>query len=180
MSSLWYQSDDGVAPMWQAIELSSQTIDLADTLHLPMRIVPFGDRAGAYGVALLVAEGHSVWVNGRPVPAGIKVLSHRDEVLAGGRTIYFSDESLPAIRVFALAPNQRRPRCAVCRMAIEDGQTVVGCPRCGRLFHQAEDAAAENAKACWTYRAQCLCGHPTGLDASAVWRPEKELEGVST
>ena len=174
MSSIWYQSDDSAA--WHAIEMNGQAIDLADTLQLSMRIVPLADRDGQHDVVLLVADHRSVWVNGRPVPGGIKVLSHRDELLAGGQTLYFSDESLPVVHEFALAAGQRRPRCAVDRMPIEDGQSVVTCPRCGRVFHQAPADAPADAKACWTYRAQCLCGHPTAMDSGAVWRPEKELE----
>ncbi len=176
MSSFWFSSSLGGATAWHSVAIAEPVVDLAPPLGLARALARFGDRGGSHGVALLVRDGLSIWVNGHPVLGGLKILAHRDELLAAdGRTFYYSDESTPVVCPFALQTGTRRPRCAVCRQSVEDGQLVVACPRCGRVFHQIPPRDAQQAKHCWTYTPQCLCGHPTSMDAGATWHPEKEL-----
>jgi hypothetical protein len=176
MSSLWYQAGGGADLAWRAIGVDAEIVDLRTTLELPLRITKFGGREGSHDVALLVRGRPAAWINGRPVLGGMKILAHRDELLIDGRPLFYSDESVPVVRSFELADNQRRPRCAVCRQNVENGQSIVECPRCGRVFHQIAASANCEAKLCWTYRPACLCLHPTHMDPDAVWRPEKELD----
>jgi hypothetical protein len=136
-------------------------------------VATFGT-GGEAGAALLAADDLPVWVNGERVIGGLKVLVHRDEILIGGELYCYSAQSRPVVAAFALAEGQRRPRCGVCRMAIEDGQAAVACPMCARVYHQMEAAGERAAKLCFTYRPACLCGHPTGLGEDDAWRPDKE------
>lgn len=175
MSSLWYEAGENGDLTWRAIELDAEVIDLAATLELPLRIAKLGGGEGSHEVAMLVRGRLAAWINGRPVSGGLKILAHRDELLIGGRTLFYSDETLPVVRSFELADGKRRPRCPVCRQSVEDGQSIVGCPRCGRVFHQINFTEVNEAKLCWSYRTACLCGHPTQLDPDAAWRPEKQL-----
>jgi hypothetical protein len=175
MSCLWYEAGGEANLAWRAVELAAEVVDLAAPLELPLRIAKFGGGDGPHEVALLVRGRPAAWCNGRPVLGGLKILAHRDELLIGGRTLFYSDETLPVVRNFELADGKRRPRCPVCRQNVEDGQAIVACPRCGRVFHQINSNESGEAKLCWTYRPACLCDHPTQLDPDAVWRPEKEL-----
>jgi hypothetical protein len=126
------------------------------------------------GAALLVLAGTPAWVNGDPVVGGLRVLVHRDEIVVGSELYCYSAHSRPIVSAFTLAAGARRPRCGVCRMAVEDGQAAVACPQCGRLYHQLEAAGEHGAKLCWTYLPACLCGHPTALGADEPWRPDRE------
>jgi hypothetical protein len=136
-------------------------------------LATFGS-GGDAGAAILAPSDAAIWVNGETVLGGLKVLAHRDEILVDGELYCYSAQSRPVAAAFALAAGQRRPRCGVCRMAIEDGQAAVGCPQCGRIYHQLEAAGEQAAKLCWTYRPACLCRHPTGLGEDDAWRPDKE------
>ena len=175
MGSLWFEDGSEAKRAWRALALDAEVVDMAASLELPLRIANLGGVEGSHEAALLVGGQTPAWVNGQPVLGGFKLLAHRDEMLIGGRTLFYSDETLPVVRAFQLADGDRRPRCPVCRKGVEDGHDVVGCPRCGRVFHQIRAADSQAAKFCWTYRPACLCGHPTRLDSDAVWRPEKEL-----
>jgi hypothetical protein len=141
---------------------------------LGLRLVPFGAGADG-GMALMVPPRTvAVWVNGESIVAGLRVLEHRDEILCGDSRWYYSAESRAEVKTYVLPAGERRPRCGVCRSPLDDGQPAVACPQCGRLYHQIAEQAAAPAKPCWTYRPECLCGHPTALDESALWRPDKE------
>jgi hypothetical protein len=112
-----------------------------------------------------------VWVrvNGLPVLGGLRLLGHKDEVLAEGARFFFSVESAPEVVVFQLPPGGRAPICPVCRGPVREGAQVVQCPGCSRWFHQLE------AKPCWTYAPACrFCNHPTPLVAGSAWRPDRE------
>ena len=118
------------------------------------------------GAVLLVRDGVRVRVNGEPVPGGVRVLDHRDEILVGGDRLLFSAQTAPLVTAFASEPDQRLPVCAVCRGPVREGMRAVACPGCGRWFHQLDD------KPCWTYAPTCrFCQHPTPLDEAATWRP---------
>jgi hypothetical protein len=167
MSTLFRQHEASEMA-WQQLPLAA-----ASQQELPFRLFPLGQGSEA-AVVLLVPLGVAALVNGEPLLGGLRVLAHRDEILVGGRRFYYSAQSKPAVSTYRLAEGARRPRCAVCRMAIEDGQNVVTCPGCGRVFHQLEAEGDRPAKQCWTYRPACLCTHPTPLTDEAVWRPEQE------
>ncbi|MBX7168104.1 MAG: hypothetical protein K1X74_17345 [Pirellulales bacterium] len=172
MSSIWFQrTSDGP---YEAVALEGGT-DLAAVAGAAVRGLRLAtSSAGRF--ALLAPGANKVQVNGQPVIGGIRVLGHRDELTLGdGHIVYFSDETLAVVGRFASTDGQAPPRCPVCRRDVVHGQWIVTCPRCGRVYHQAVDNTDPAAKACWTYREVCLCGHPTGLTEDAVWRPDKEL-----
>lgn len=138
------------------------------------RLLPFVDGADS-GLVLLVKPGHPAFVNGEPLIGQMQVLKHKDELLLDGARHFYSAESKPMVVPFHLAAGQRRPRCPVCRVAIEDGQPVVLCPGCRRTFHEIAAAADHSAKGCWTYNTHCrFCEHPTDLQGSDFWTPAKE------
>jgi hypothetical protein len=136
-------------------------------------MIPLGAR-GESQMALLAPLNDRVWVNGEPLLGSLRILRHRDEILVGRQLFCFSGQSHPTVFEFVLAPGSRNPRCAVCRMAVEEGQAAVACPQCARVYHQLDAVGEQLAKQCWTYRKACLCGHPTGLTEDAVWHPESD------
>jgi hypothetical protein len=138
------------------------------------RLLPIADGAER-GLVLLVEPGHAAFVNGEPLIGQMQVLKHKDELLLDGARHFYSAESKPIVVPFHQAAGQRRPRCPVCRMAIEDGQPVVFCPGCARTFHEIAEAADHAAKCCWTYNTHCrFCQHPTDLGGSDFWTPAEE------
>jgi hypothetical protein len=141
--------------------------------ELPFRLFQAG-KGSETMMLLLVPPSTTAFVNGEPLLGGIHVLAHRDELLVAGRRYCYSAISKPEVSVFALAAGARRPRCVVCRFALEDGQAVVFCPGCGRAFHQMEAQGDRPEKKCFSFRPQCLCGHPTSLDGAAQWHPLHE------
>jgi hypothetical protein len=177
VATVWRRrgGDDGVT--WEAHGIGGGNLcgafAGANARGSRVAVATFGS-GGDVGAALLSADDVAVWVNGERVLGGLKVLLHRDEILVGGELYYYSAQSRPVVAAFALVEGQRRPRCGVCRMAIEDGQAAVCCPQCGRVYHQIEAAGEQAAKLCWTYRPACLCAHPTGLGEDDAWRPDKE------
>jgi hypothetical protein len=168
MSSIWRQLDGG----WHSLPLgegaSATAEDVPGVRFFRYRRGPEG------GTVLIVRPGERVWVNGQPVLGGLRVLQHRDEILAGRVRLYFSAETTPLVVVFRLKQGARSPTCPVCRGAIKDGDLVVQCPGCSRWYHQLEAAGDRPAKKCWTYAETCLCQHPTSLSGAPVWRPEME------
>ncbi len=123
--------------------------------------------------ALIAAAGVSVRVNGAAVVGGLRVLHHKDELVVGAQQLFFSAESVPAVEVYQHDESGRRPRCPVCRAEIQDGQSVVRCPGCSRLYHQIEAGADTAAKPCWTYSPACrFCEHPTSMSGEPTWRPD--------
>ena len=154
MSCIWREQTPG---QWLATrELSQEGVGLVE---LP----------GA--ALLLVRPGVRVRINGEPVPGGVRVLDHRDEILVGADRLLFSAQSAPLITTFALAPEQRPPVCPICRGPVRDGMPTVACPGCGRWFHQLDE------KPCWTYAPTCrFCQHPTPLEEGSTWRPGGENE----
>ena len=120
------------------------------------------------GAVLLARPGVWVRVNGEPVLGGMRLLEHKDEVLAGEARCVFSQQSVPVVVAFSPAEGARPPTCPVCRGVVGPSLSVQ-CPGCGRWFHQ------EGARACWTYAAACrFCNHPTAFDDEAAWRPDRE------
>jgi hypothetical protein len=129
------------------------------------------------GVALLVPGGIDARVNGEAILGGLRVLGHKDEILLGTARFAFSTEATPKLEIFHNEPAMRSPSCPVCRGPIQDGQTAVRCPGCGRCYHQITAADSEPARPCWTYAPTCrFCEHPTALTGAALWQPESEHE----
>ena len=169
MSTLWRLSDRN----WVRFPLADdQPIDGTHVGLNGVRLVPFRHN-GDCGTALLLEHGATAVVNGEAVHDMV-LLSDRDEIVVGLQRIYFSNESLPTVSVFQLEDgSKRRPNCGVCRGAVQDGDLVVLCPRCGRPFHQSE------GREHWTYRAECpFDGHPTSLTGESAWKPESEDDDV--
>ncbi len=140
-------------------------------------VVPFDD-GGKPGHVLVAKPRGLVRVNGMPVIGGLRALGHKDELIVGSRRMFFSSESVPVVEVYEHDRQGRRPRCPVCRAAVEDGQTVVRCPGCSRVYHQIAAADDTPEKPCWTYSPSCrFCDHPTTLSGEPTWRPELEEAG---
>jgi hypothetical protein len=176
MAHLWLQVSDG----WGArrldaaqYELSSVPIPIAEDAPI---ISPSGkaaqlirtDRSGMPAWALIASPNSGVRVNSRGVPAGLCVLSDRDEIRTGdGIRYYFSAETLATVVPF---PGSDRPvYCGRCREPIEVGAPAVRCPGpgCGIWFNESPDLP------CWTYTDKCpFCGFPTPLDTGLSWSPE--------
>lgn len=122
--------------------------------------------------ALLCKPDAQVWVNGRTPLGGLRVLHHRDEIHLGENpleTCYYSSQAVPIVTAYIGAVGVRSPKCPVCSVVIANGQRVVACPNCGRVYHQFEDEWGE--KHCWSYRSHCSCGHPCTLEENALWHP---------
>jgi hypothetical protein len=164
MGAMWRSASGG----WQPLALESLG-DLLAAGH-GVRVVSV-----AGGAVLLARPGQRVRVNGEPVPGGLRVLEHQDEILlADGQRLFFSAESRPEVEPFH-ASDSRATRCAVCRGPLLEGQAAVRCPGCSRWFHQEEAADDRPAKLCWTYSDKCrFCNHPTALAEAAQWRPAED------
>jgi hypothetical protein len=163
MSCVWQEQRPGV---WTAVTVLPGRTLAGEDLGVP-GIGVMGLRSG--GAALLVRPGIRVRVNGELVLGGLRVLEHKDEVLAGWVRLCFSGETAPILVSFAPADKQRTAVCPICRGPIREGMQAVQCPGCGRWFHQLD------AKPCWTYAPTCrFCNHPTSFAAEAGWRPDRE------
>jgi hypothetical protein len=171
MSCLLRQQRDG---RWERQDLpeGTMTVPLASGSLVLARLGQGAERI----TVLLVCRGLEVRANGHPVLGGMKALQHKDELLIGCERIYYSAESQPEITTFPIDPGARPPRCVVCRVALGKGNRMVQCPQCGRCYHQ-DDHGEQKGKNCWTYRPQCLCGHPTLLSGEACWKPDDEDPG---
>jgi hypothetical protein len=164
----------GLGPRWDVIALGTSTLRLLVGERGVIVFARFGGGTDL-SVALLAQPDLSVLVNGVPIAGGLKILEHRDEIAVAGDRFLYSEESLPEITSFQAEPGARPLRCSLCRGSIEDGMTVVRCPRCLRLFHQSDAGPDAPERHCWTYSERCRhCGHPTGMTGESLWSPEKE------
>src|SRR5688572_12026300 len=94
MSSLW---SPGVSGGWVSARVAEQGVTL-DAGAVVMR-----QGGGSEAVAVLLARAEtSVRVNGQPMVGGMRVLSHRDEILVGARRFYFSAEATPVRAPFQM------------------------------------------------------------------------------
>ena len=163
MSCLWIENAPG---QWTA-----KTVPAGKPVN--------GEDLGVAGIALLVLPRQGavllarsgVWVrvNGEPVLGGMRILEHKDEVLAGDARLVFSQQGVPVVVAYAPPNGGRSPTCPVCRGVVREQALSVQCPGCARWFHQ------EGTKTCWTYAAACrFCNHPTAFDDAAAWRPDRE------
>ncbi len=126
-------------------------------------------RGGKKTWALVTGAGCDALVNGRAIPAGLAVMNHRDEIVAGDERFFFSAESLASVEPFPGAA--REVLCGCCQIPIATGSPAVSCPNCNVWCHQDE---GENGSACYTYSDQCkFCSCETRLDAVLTWAPEE-------
>lgn len=170
MASIWAQTKEGT---WQQDCLPANQPVTGLLGAADVQLVQLSGR-GKRGFALLVAEVDNAYVSGNLVLGGIHLLRHRDEIILRSRRWYYSAESQPEIVMFQLQEGSRRPKCPVCRMNIEDGQMSVSCPGCNAVYHQSDACDDRPAKPCYSYRPQCVCGHPTSLSGEPGWQPETE------
>ena len=140
------------------------------------KIMPFSEH-GRLNHVLLVTQDLVARVNGQPVVGFLHQLRHKDEISIDSQQFVFSAESTPEVVVYHQEEPGKSLRCPVCRGPILDGQDVVHCPGCQRIYHEIGAASTGAGKPCWTYRANCtFCGHGTSLSEDASWRPEEETE----
>jgi hypothetical protein len=162
MSCIWIEAQGG----WTA-----RTVPVGKPLT--------GEDLGVPGIALLVLPRQGavlltrpeVWVrvNGEPVLGGMRIIEHKDEVLAGDIRFVFSQQGVPVVVGYTPVAGGRLPTCPVCRGVVREASASVQCPGCGRWFHQ------EGAKTCWSYAPTCrFCNHPTSFDDESAWRPDRE------
>jgi hypothetical protein len=121
---------------------------------------------GEAWLVMSVAPG-GVRLNGAPLLAGIRVLSHRDELQVDGLgRVFFSTECLPRVEPF---PGADRPVvCPRCRGALAPGAPAVHCPQCKIWVHCSDE------KPCWEYAETCpMCPQPTAADTGYRWTPEE-------
>jgi len=142
---------------------SADRITLRDALDfsplLICALLPAADLAGAW--VLLIPE-YNAWgmrVNGMLVPAGIRMLRHKDVVLIRpGRELIYSAENIVSAP-FAGDPSY----CFRCHDPLYegDGTLVVYCPRCQAPHHEQ----------CWVHTAKC--GTPfCQMQTRQSWDPE--------
>ena len=179
MAHLWNKRAD----VWEAHQLaakltvlgsrcSQECTALAPNEHNPTlpadsQIVR-ANESGPPAWALVTRRKNGTRVNGRPVLAGLCVLSDRDEIrTVGGDQYFFSTERLATPVKFPAM--ERTIFCGRCREEIVVGSLAVCCPgaSCGVWYHQLPD------RPCFTYHDKCtICGQPTSLDAGFSWTPE--------
>ena len=113
---------------------------------------------------LFVPPGVPILVNGRPVPAGIRVLAHRDQLHTAAGAWWFLAEDAPVVVPFPGSPADVCPRC---RQHFLAQSPAVRCA-CGNWYHQAADLG------CFTYSATCsICKRPTTLEEAAAFSVEE-------
>lgn len=117
------------------------------------------------GWAVLVPNGMRVNHNGQPMPAGLRILAHRDSLaVPGADPVFFSTEETARVEAFA---GSKKVTCPRCRTDIVPGQSAVKCPGCGVFHHETKE------RPCWTYAPVCaVCPQPTALDIGLQWTPE--------
>jgi hypothetical protein len=122
MSSLWRQAQRaaGTRPGWERIPWQSSPLRLP-VAACELLLARFGAGNEA-AVALLASPGSGACVNGLPLLGGLKVLSHRDEIVAGGERFVFSEESLPQVTVF----HARRKETSSRRSKAESPDSIGG------------------------------------------------------
>ena len=116
---------------------------------------------------VLPGRGAPVWINGRFIQPGIRVLQDRDEVRVRHQpSVFFSAEQLA--RVVPYTPGASSVFCPRCKQPMVDGTPSVQCPHCEVWHHQDEAQALE----CWRYSEHCaMCDQLTDFHAGFRWSP---------
>jgi hypothetical protein len=179
MAHIWKQIKDGAGDRWAAAALAGDGCAVAcyrDGVELKspagvaqlecaaVLILPAGSPGAGSRWTLLAGRGAGVRVNGRPIALGVRALADKDEILVGGRRLFFSTEELArAVPFSGLAKPAFCPRC---KQKIESGDLAVCCPACHAWSHQSEKYP------CWTYSLTCpLCAQASALDAGYNFDP---------
>jgi len=171
MGMLWKQADG-----WRHEQLPAGGA-FEQRLATNLLLVPLGSARG--DAALLLLGDDAVSVSGRPVLGRLAILRHRDEIILADSRWWYSAEGVPEIKPFVLAAGRQRPKCAVCRNLLEDGQMTVACPGCSLVYHYVDALGDQAAKHCYTYRSHCSnCQHPTSLSGEPSWRPEADEDSL--
>jgi hypothetical protein len=125
------------------------------------------EAAGVGTWALIASPGFAVRLNGRTPPAGLSILTDRDEIRFGPARHFFSRESPAVVEPFP--GGETAIFCGRCRQRIEKGASSVRCPGCGVWYDQARELP------CWTYAQKCVfCETLTALDDEGLmWIPEE-------
>ena len=112
---------------------------------------------------LLIGNG-ALRVNGNPIPPGIRLLQHRDELRLAGARAWFSTERLAVVEPLE---DRSGPRCPRCSKEIAYGSLSAICPACSVAFHQSD------RKPCFTYEPVCpICKGGTEIGGEFSFRPE--------
>ena len=169
--------------LWSEINGGYEPIGLAAAADAPMEgmsavpggrswVVPFRSNQRQEYV-LVSGLDVSINVSGLAIVGGLRVLQHKDEIVVGSQRMFFSNEATPVVEAYTHDATQRRPQCPVCRAQIQDGDQIVRCPGCTRLYHQITATDHSPEKFCWTYVPRCrFCEHPTSLSGDLAWRPD--------
>jgi hypothetical protein len=124
----------------------------------PVVLMPGGES----GSTLVTRQESRVWINGRPVSGGLRVLADRDEIRVDGHRFFFASRDPLAIEAYS-GPDISCPRCS--GMILSDS-IAVRC-RCGAWFHQSAE------QPCFTYGDSCpICSGPTRLE-EVPWDPSE-------
>jgi hypothetical protein len=118
---------------------------------------------------VMAGRGTRVWVNGRLLQTGIRVLQDRDDVRVHDQlSVFFSAEQLARVRPYT--PGAASVFCPRCKQPLVDGTPSVQCPQCGVWEHQDDD----HDLGCWMYSETCaVCDQPTDLHSGFRWTPER-------
>ena len=175
MATIWITRAEGLVACPVDAEggaITDDSIEPSTAASHFFRLAPFHD-GGRRRFALIVRAVGFTHINGSPLVGGIRVLQHKDEISVGSESLFFSAEATPVVEVYRPDDSPKRPRCAICRAAIQDAQHVVRCPGCARLYHQIAAVNGKAEKHCWTYSPTCrFCEHPTSLSGELSWRPD--------
>ncbi|MBL4868375.1 MAG: hypothetical protein JKY67_18570 [Pseudomonadales bacterium] len=114
---------------------------------------------------LLVQLPTDIRVNGRLATTGLVALQERDEISTGQGVAFFSSEQLPQLSTYR---GEEAIHCPRCRLKITKESTVLVCPDCDSIYHQAGDFE------CWSYGPCVMCKRDTNLEnASYRWTPNE-------
>lgn len=112
---------------------------------------------------VLLTPDYNAWqlrVNGMLVPAGIRVLRHKDVIsISAGHELIYSGEFVES-EVFSGEP----ARCRFCLDPLRAGEQIVCCPRCQAPHHLD----------CWRHTAHCATLH-CSMPSRTCWQPEVVL-----
>ena len=126
---------------------------------------------------VFVPNDQAAAVNGSPVIGNLALLAHQDELELPSLRLAYSAHRQPEVTLYESSADAPSRRCPVCRKAVKQGDSVVVCPGCARVYHQQPSDGNSDEVACWTYSAECaFCGHPTDLSGQSCWSPQAEQD----
>ena len=138
MATLWKESESDTADRFEPMPITDGLLQDKSQAG-EVRIFPLRD-ANRPSHVLVAAHPLGVLVNGVRIVGGLKTLKHRDEITFGGQRFFYSSETTPVVGIYSHEASGkgtgRRPRCPICRAEILDGESIVRCPGCTRMYHQ--------------------------------------------